>query len=104
MPINAPRIIRISLLSFLIGCSCLMSIDRLRAQSSAPPPLGHLVNIGGRQLHLFCLGSGSPTVIIENGNSAVSVDRGLVRPHRSKITRGFTYCPAGYALREKGAP
>ncbi len=81
-----------------------MSIDRLRAQSSAPPPpLGQLVNIGGRQLHLFCLGSGSPTVIIENGNSAFSIDWALVQPDVAKVTRVCTYDRAGYAWSEKGA-
>ena len=80
-----------------------MSIDRLRAQSSAPRPLGQLVNLGGRQLHLFCLGSGSPTVIIENGNSAFSIDWALVQPDVAKVTLVCTYDRAGYAWSEKGA-
>ena len=35
--------------------------------AEAPPPVGALVDIGGRKLHLVCMGSGSPTVIFESG-------------------------------------
>jgi pimeloyl-ACP methyl ester carboxylesterase len=31
------------------------------------PPIGTLVDIGGRKLHLVCMGSGSPTVVFESG-------------------------------------
>ena len=30
-------------------------------------PPGRLVDIGGRHLHLYCIGHGSPTVILEAG-------------------------------------
>jgi hypothetical protein len=31
------------------------------------PAPGRLVDIGGRRLHLYCIGEGSPTVILEAG-------------------------------------
>ena len=31
------------------------------------PPVGELVDIGGRRIHLDCRGSGSPTVVFESG-------------------------------------
>lgn len=31
------------------------------------PPIGTLVDIDGRKLHLVCMGSGSPTVVFESG-------------------------------------
>ena len=43
-------------------------------------PLGRLVDIGGRRLHLHCTGSGSPTVVIEAGASSFSIDFSLVQP------------------------
>jgi hypothetical protein len=36
--------------------------------------LGRLVDIGGKTLHLYCAGSGSPTVILEAGASSFAID------------------------------
>jgi pimeloyl-ACP methyl ester carboxylesterase len=75
-----------------------------RAQSNdrTPPPLGRLIDIGSRRLHLYCVGKGSPAVIIENGQSSFSIDWGLVQPEVAKITRVCTYDRAGYAWSERG--
>ena len=58
-------------------------------------PLGRLVDIGGRRLHLHCTGSGSPTVVIEAGASSFSIDFSLVQPGASKTTRVCSYDRAG---------
>jgi pimeloyl-ACP methyl ester carboxylesterase len=71
--------------------------------TSYPPPIGRLVDIGARRLHLYSQGSGSPAVIIENGNSAVSVDWALVQPEIAKMTRICTYDRAGNAWSDKGS-
>jgi len=39
-----------------------------------PPPPGRLVALGGRKLHLYCTGQGRPTVILETGAGAFSID------------------------------
>ena len=65
------------------------------AQSPAMP--GILVDIGGRRLHLDCRGSGRPTVIVENGGGAFSVDWALVQTPVSQFTRICTYDRAGSA-------
>src|ERR1700730_430398 len=44
------------------------SVSFAAAQESYPAP-GTLVDIGGRRLHLYCTGVGSPTVILESGAS-----------------------------------
>lgn len=61
----------------------------------AGAPLGRLVDIGGRRLHLHCTGTGSPTVVIEAGASSFSVDFSLVQPEVSKTTRVCSYDRAG---------
>jgi hypothetical protein len=55
------------------------------AGSLAPPlsdgshsPVGRLVNIGGRNIHLNCTGSGKPVVVLEAGGSAYAIDWALV--------------------------
>ena len=65
------------------------------AQDSVESPLGRLVDIGGRRLHLHCTGSGSPTVVIEAGASSFAVDFSLVQPEVSKTTRVCSYDRAG---------
>lgn len=58
-----------------------------------PPPLGKLVDVGGYRVHLYCTGTGSPTVMIVGGG--FSFDWGLVQPQVAKFTRICTYDPSG---------
>jgi pimeloyl-ACP methyl ester carboxylesterase len=70
--------------------------------SAAPPPIGQLVDIGGRPLQLNCTGQGSPTVIVENGSSGFSIEWALVQPPVAAFTRICTYDRAGYAWSDRG--
>lgn len=67
-----------------------------------PPPIGQLIDIGGRKLHIHCTGRGSPVVIVENGGAAFSFDWELVQPRVSGFTRICTYDRAGYAWSDAG--
>jgi pimeloyl-ACP methyl ester carboxylesterase len=60
------------------------------------------VDLGGRRLHLNSTGSGTPTVIIENGSGGFSIDWALVQPEVAKFTRVCTYDRAGHAWSEAG--
>lgn len=60
----------------------------------APP--GRLVAVDGRQIHIHCTGSGSPTVILEAGASAFAIDFALVQPEIAKTTRVCSYDRAGH--------
>ncbi len=59
------------------------------------PPPGLMVDVGGYRLHLFCEGTGSPTVIMESGSGRASLDWELVRPEIVKTTRTCVYDRAG---------
>ena len=50
--------------------------------AKAYPPPGQLIDVGGHRLHLYCTGSGSPTVVLEPGRRRVllRLRRGLRRP------------------------
>jgi hypothetical protein len=57
---------------YVVACSMTFALIHLvSAQSAldqaAPAPPGMLVDVGGRKLHLYCNGKGSPTVILEAG-------------------------------------
>jgi pimeloyl-ACP methyl ester carboxylesterase len=61
---------------------------------SRPLPLGTLVDVGGYRVHLYCLGQGSPTVMIVG---AFSFDWALVQPVVAKFTRVCTFDSSGTA-------
>ena len=56
---------------------------------------GALYNVGGHRLHLNCTGSGSPTVVLENGLRATSANWARVTAEVSGTTRVCAYDRAG---------
>jgi pimeloyl-ACP methyl ester carboxylesterase len=71
--------------------------------SSKPyPPPGRLLDIGGRKLHLYCTGKGTPTVILMAGGGAFSIDWALVQPKIAESTRVCSYDRAGLAWSDPG--
>ncbi len=87
-----------------LAAALLLSNGAGRAQQPTPAPAapGKLIDIGGRRLHLYCIGQGEPTVILEAGLGAYSVDWGLVQPKVGAFTRVCSYDRAGYAWSDKG--
>ena len=59
------------------------------------PPIGRLVDIGGRRLHVVESGEGSPAVILEAGIAASSLSWSLVQPEVAKFARVCSYDRAG---------
>lgn len=73
------------------------------ADEKAYPPPGQLVDVGGHRLHINCIGTGSPTVIIEAGLGDWSTSWGrTVQPEVSKTTRVCTYDRAGMGWSDPG--
>ncbi|MDH3306411.1 MAG: alpha/beta hydrolase [Acidimicrobiia bacterium] len=60
------------------------------------PAPGVLVDVGGHRLHLWCTGSGSPTVILESGLGGFSLDWSHLQPDIATTTRVCSYDRAGY--------
>jgi pimeloyl-ACP methyl ester carboxylesterase len=67
------------------------------AAACAQNPPGQLVDVGGYRVHIYCTGSGSPTVMIIGG---FSFDWALVQPEVAKFTRVCTYDASGNAWSE----
>ncbi|HMO59704.1 MAG TPA: alpha/beta hydrolase, partial [Roseiflexaceae bacterium] len=66
------------------------------ADTRAYPPPGRLVDVGGYRLHINCMGTGSPTVIIEAGWGDWSASwNSRVQPEVARTTRVCTYDRAG---------
>ncbi|MEX5214819.1 MAG: alpha/beta hydrolase [Nitrospiraceae bacterium] len=70
-------------------------------QARHPPP-GDLIDVGGHQLHLYCTGEGSPTVILEASGLGWSVYWSNVQPALAKVTRVCSYDRAGFGWSESG--
>jgi len=70
--------------------------------ATIPSPTGRLIDNGGRRLHLFCSGRGSPTVILVAGGGAFSIDWALVQPKVATSRRVCAYDRAGLGWSDAG--
>lgn len=68
----------------------------------AYPPLGQMVDVGGYRLHINCVGTGSPTVVIDAGWGAWSLEWSRVQAEVAKTTQVCTYDRAGMGYSEAG--
>ena len=65
----------------------------LAAQNPVP---GQLIDVGGYNMHIHCVGQGNPTVVMEAGANDFSVTWTAVQPEIAKSTRVCTYDRAGF--------
>jgi pimeloyl-ACP methyl ester carboxylesterase len=73
------------------------------ADARAYPPPGQMVDVGGYRLHVNCMGTGSPTVVIESGLGDWSASwSSWVQPQAAVTTRVCTYDRAGMGYSEPG--
>lgn len=66
------------------------------------PPPGQMIDVGGHRLHLYCIGTGSPTVVLEAAAPGWSLYWSLVQPEVAKVTRVCAYDRAGLGWSERG--
>jgi pimeloyl-ACP methyl ester carboxylesterase len=64
-------------------------------QRNYPPP-GILVNVNGYKVHIYCMGEGNPTIILDHVGGGSSVDWALIQPKLAGHTRVCAYDRAGY--------
>lgn len=68
----------------------------------AYPPPGQMIDVGGYRMHINCMGTGSPTVVIDAGWGDWSLMWSRVQREVSKTTRVCTYDRAGMGYSEAG--
>ena len=59
------------------------------------PPPGQLISVGGHRLHLWCIGEGSPTVVMISGAGTPAVTLYPAQQRIAKVTRVCSYDRAG---------
>jgi pimeloyl-ACP methyl ester carboxylesterase len=66
------------------------------------PLVGQMVDIGGYSLHISCVGTGSPTVVIDSGIGDWSTSWVGIQTEVARTTRVCIYDRAGYGWSEVG--
>lgn len=76
----------------------------LRRLRQAHPVPGAFYAVSGHRMHLYCIGTGSPTVVLEAGLGDDWVYWQKVQPEIAKITRVCSYDRAGLGWSEPQSP
>ena len=63
---------------------------------------GRLVDVGGHQLHLYCTGEGTPTVVLEAPAAGMSAAWAWIQPQIATAARVCSYDRAGLGWSEAG--
>ncbi len=99
--INITITISITICIVLLSSLALSSELYLKNISIDKPP-GRMINIGNNNIHIYCIGEGSPTVLFEAGLGANMLEWSKIHPNISKKTRACVYDRTGYGWSEKG--
>ena len=68
----------------------------VRHDRKAYPPPGRMYDVNGYAMHLYCTGTGSPTLVLESGHGEDFTVWGKVQPALSLVTRTCSYDRAGF--------
>ena len=97
------------LISSLIPVSMSFATDYSQINYSSTPAYqsesdvpGTLVSIGTHRLHIHCRGNGSPTVVVDTGLGAISLEWNHIQVAIAKHTRICLYDRAGYGYSDPG--
>jgi pimeloyl-ACP methyl ester carboxylesterase len=95
-----PYLIIILLMPFLCGIVWQASANSSETKQNPQP--GQLVAVDDHQLHIYCIGQGSPTVVLESGVPEWSIHWRKVQKEVARFTRVCAYDRAGYGWSEPG--
>jgi pimeloyl-ACP methyl ester carboxylesterase len=70
-------------------------IGRVRDAKHMPPRIGRAIDVGSRNLNLYCSGEGSPTVVLFAGGNGPGYEWASVQPRMAQFTRACWHDPAG---------
>src|ERR1051326_8920652 len=92
----------------MLGMACLLFLLALPLwnlavnhwQHAHNPVPGNFYSVNGRQMHIYCSGAGSPTVLIETGAGATWLGWQGVQSRLAQVTRVCTYDRAGHGWSE----
>ena len=77
------------------------AIGSARGARRFPLP-GRLVNVGDHRLHIYCMGEGTPAVVMDSGFLATSLSWTFVQPAVARFTHACSYDRAGLGWSDAG--
>jgi len=88
------------LLILLVSIGTVYQITTSAQDREIYAPQGALVQVNGNAMHLYCMGEGSPTVILEAGVGGNTLLWAYIQPAIAEVTRVCAYDRAGYGWSE----
>lgn len=88
-------------LALVLATGLLFQTISTKIDDAKYPPPGRIVDVNGVKMHINCSGNGSPTVILEAGMGASSLDWSLVQPQIAAFTKVCSYDRAGMGWSEE---
>lgn len=85
-----------------VGVGAVYQTVATRRDLAATPAPGRLVNVGSHRLHIWCMGSGTPTVILESGLGGSSFGWARVQPRLAQFAAVCSYDRAGVGYSDAG--
>lgn len=85
-------------LALLVLLAAAVSLTGAVAGDTLYTKPGERISIGNRRVNLYCMGSGSPTVVFDAGFGDWSPSWAAVQPQVARWTRACAYDRAGYAF------
>jgi len=85
----------------IVAAGVAYQLAGLRADALRYPPPGTMVEVGGRDLHVVCSGTGRPLVLFESGIAASSLSWTRVLRDVATFTGGCAYDRAGLGWSER---
>jgi pimeloyl-ACP methyl ester carboxylesterase len=80
----------------LVGAGIIYQQSASARDLETYPYIGTLIQVDGHEMHLYCMGAGSPTVILEAGVGGNTLLWGYIQPAIAEATRVCAYDRAGY--------
>ena len=82
----------ISILAFVLASTGMIyQTAATEADQRQYPPPGILVNVNGYKMHIYCIGEGSPTVILDSANMGTVSNWAWIQPEIATATRVCAY-------------
>jgi hypothetical protein len=100
--IKAIKWLLISLVVLLLMAFVLESYLKHEDLQKFPPP-GKLFQVNGHKMHIWCEGSGNPTIVLDAGASMFSTGWRWVMPELSQATKVCAFDRSGLGWSETGA-
>jgi pimeloyl-ACP methyl ester carboxylesterase len=89
-------LIAIALIACLLVLAAAAQLVCARIDAGMFPPPGRMVGIPGSRMHLLRLGAGAPSIVLEAGIAASSLNWSVLQPALATSTTTYSYDRAGF--------